>query len=530
MHNWSHYGLKCGCQSVYNGTTLTACNSAWLAAAIINEWNSKAQDQDDEKEGGCSNQPKAKTTTPQPRFFDNNGRRPHSTKGAKERKSKHLHHHTISKIMLSALSSSLSPTTNSNSGKRRPTIHSNMSTTMTKTKTKTPSHGDEKRSSPLTTTTVATSTCSTVSLDDDDDDDDDRSASSVSDEGEEESQHHQQPQQRQRQLGKLQNQLEEMQIEKRRMELERSERIQTLEQENEDLKEELETLQKQCAERAEKDAREHKFELEQSQLIIELREELRSLREVLRVKNHIQRRQNQLGLYQTEEEQGEEHADSGDCDGHKTRKNPNNSNATGISAQSSPGRQPKSTNDGDNDNDDDDDDPSWKQQYLQLHSKYLQLQNDRAYGEWKLRNRITDDVLKYHRRLIHYKIQNDTIENELKTQHTKELQQQKMKLKTSASSMLQHTLQDLNQSQKRIEELENQLLLQQQQQQQNSSSSFSALSSTSQKHHPRRRSSLLLSSSSSSNPNNRSRTTKVSLMEYYRSKNILPVMKPPTSK
>jgi hypothetical protein len=56
-------------------------------------------------------------------------------------------------------------------------------------------------------------------------------------------------------------------------------------------------------------------------------------------------------------------------------------------------------------------DDDWKLRYQQIQTKHSQLQNDRAWGELQLRNRITNDSLKYHRRLLHWKEQVQELEN-----------------------------------------------------------------------------------------------------------------------
>jgi hypothetical protein len=116
----------------------------------------------------------------------------------------------------------------------------------------------------------------------------------------------------------------------------------------------------------------------------------------------------------------------------------------------------------------------WKRKYRILQKRYSQLENDRALGEWMLRNRITEDSLKYHRRLIHYKKNKQTTELQLQssrlmiqsaqTTHQKQTQQLRKQLQASAALVLQHTLRDLSCSQKRVKELEQKLVAEQQQQ------------------------------------------------------------------
>lgn len=45
----------------------------------------------------------------------------------------------------------------------------------------------------------------------------------------------------------------------------------------------------------------------------------------------------------------------------------------------------------------------WKLLFQKIQTKHIQLQHDRAWGEFNLRNRITNDSLKFHRRLVHWK-------------------------------------------------------------------------------------------------------------------------------
>lgn len=102
----------------------------------------------------------------------------------------------------------------------------------------------------------------------------------------------------------------------------------------------------------------------------------------------------------------------------------------------------------------------WKEEYRSLHAKYSELHNNRAWSEFQLRNRICDDSLKYHRRLIHWKSKNQKLEEELvqtKAAHSKEIQELQTKWKSTASSVLQHTLQDLKNTQGKVRQLEKEL-------------------------------------------------------------------------
>jgi hypothetical protein len=58
-------------------------------------------------------------------------------------------------------------------------------------------------------------------------------------------------------------------------------------------------------------------------------------------------------------------------------------------------------------------DNDWKLRYQQIQTKHSQLQNDRAWGEFQLRNRITNDSLKYRRRLLHWKEEVQELENKV---------------------------------------------------------------------------------------------------------------------
>lgn len=52
-------------------------------------------------------------------------------------------------------------------------------------------------------------------------------------------------------------------------------------------------------------------------------------------------------------------------------------------------------------------------EYQRLQAKYSQLENDRAWGEFRLRDRITSDGLKFHRRLRHWKEESTTAQSTL---------------------------------------------------------------------------------------------------------------------
>lgn len=103
---------------------------------------------------------------------------------------------------------------------------------------------------------------------------------------------------------------------------------------------------------------------------------------------------------------------------------------------------------------------SYKSKFLELQARYSKLENERAWAEFQFRDRICNDSLKYHRRLIHWKSQNQKLESELReaeTRNEKEIQELQTKWKSTASSVLQHTLQDLKTSQKNCKQLEKEI-------------------------------------------------------------------------
>lgn len=55
----------------------------------------------------------------------------------------------------------------------------------------------------------------------------------------------------------------------------------------------------------------------------------------------------------------------------------------------------------------------WKEMYRDLHAKYTNLEINRAWGEFQLRDRITDNALKFHRRLRHWKEQTADLQQHL---------------------------------------------------------------------------------------------------------------------
>lgn len=207
-----------------------------------------------------------------------------------------------------------------------------------------------------------------------------------------------------------------------------------------ELEEENEALRKQVAASKPKSGGDGdlKFELEEVKVIINLQEEMKALKELLdRQQLEITQLKRQKGELTTE---GQEHHFTNQDSADEEEK------ALTTSDDSNQGIY--------------DDDGSWKEKYMQIRSRYSQLENDRALGEWTLRNRITSDSLRYNRRLIHWKKANqELLDKAQKTsleheQFTQELRQQ---LQTSAASVLQHTLRELSASQRRVAELEEQL-------------------------------------------------------------------------
>jgi hypothetical protein len=101
-----------------------------------------------------------------------------------------------------------------------------------------------------------------------------------------------------------------------------------------------------------------------------------------------------------------------------------------------------------------------KQKFLNLQAKYSELQNNRAWAEFQFRDRISNDSLKYHRRLIHWKSKNQQLEEEFthtKVQNEKNVQELQTKWKSTASSVVQHTLKDLKTSQGTVKQLQKEI-------------------------------------------------------------------------
>jgi hypothetical protein len=65
----------------------------------------------------------------------------------------------------------------------------------------------------------------------------------------------------------------------------------------------------------------------------------------------------------------------------------------------------------------------WKQKYRELETKYISLEINRAWGELELRDRITNDALKFHRRLRHWKEQTEELQQQLEESMDKHVQE-----------------------------------------------------------------------------------------------------------
>jgi hypothetical protein len=63
------------------------------------------------------------------------------------------------------------------------------------------------------------------------------------------------------------------------------------------------------------------------------------------------------------------------------------------------------------------------EKYRKLQARYSQLQADRAWGEFRLRDRITDDALKFHRRLKYWKDECNTLQLAMKDQSEQHMDQ-----------------------------------------------------------------------------------------------------------
>lgn len=120
-------------------------------------------------------------------------------------------------------------------------------------------------------------------------------------------------------------------------------------------------------------------------------------------------------------------------------------------------------NDGNGDNDEL---SNWRVKYRELQQRYIKLEIDRAWSEFQLRDRITADALKFHKRLRHWKEQTEELQRQLEDsmeQHAKETKDLRIQLSRQAQAALaaeqdlqeykrgvQQTLQDYSVSQERL--------------------------------------------------------------------------------
>lgn len=114
-----------------------------------------------------------------------------------------------------------------------------------------------------------------------------------------------------------------------------------------------------------------------------------------------------------------------------------------------------------NNKDEEEEEETFKMKFKRLQAKYSNLQNNYAWSVFQLKERISNDGLKYRRRLIHWKTINEQLEEELKEikkGHQEQTQQLEIKWKNTASGVLQHTLRDLKESQYNVKRLENEIL------------------------------------------------------------------------
>lgn len=238
-------------------------------------------------------------------------------------------------------------------------------------------------------------------------------------------------------VDELQNQVKELQREReewqRSKEYLENQRLKELQAENEKLREQG------SSEKSGEDS-DLKFELEEVKVIINLQEEMKALRELLDVQKA------QISTLKEEKLDGEQDGTEENGDDKSDAAEVQDWESTEISNEV--------------EEEDSEDSSSWREKYKQMRARYSQLENDRALGEWALRNRITSDSLRYNRRLIHWKKvhqeQQESIEKAAQ-EHERQSQQLRKQLHASAASVLQHTLRDLSTSQKRVKELEAQL-------------------------------------------------------------------------
>ena len=224
------------------------------------------------------------------------------------------------------------------------------------------------------------------------------------------------------QVKTLQDQVDRLQLEKTESERKHAKQLEEQQIEIEELKRQLLT-QKELVEPG-NSLSQIRREMEELKVIINLQDELQASKQV------IQQQKHQIGLL-TATATSEE----------------------GVTT-STLSEDSITNNKTDNEEDDESSLLVWKQKYRDLQHKHSKLQIDRAYGEFRLRDRITNDSLKYHRRLIHWKKQTQELQQE---QHKKETDELRKKLQKSAASVLQHTLGELKESRARVQELEKEL-------------------------------------------------------------------------
>jgi hypothetical protein len=115
----------------------------------------------------------------------------------------------------------------------------------------------------------------------------------------------------------------------------------------------------------------------------------------------------------------------------------------------------------------------WKERYRDLQSRYIQLEINRAWGEFKLRDRITNDGLKFHGRLRHWKEQTEELQQQLEetmgnyAEERRELRQKLLDKETAFVTMenefesyksgMQHTLEAYMATKERLAKLREQV-------------------------------------------------------------------------
>jgi chromosome segregation ATPase len=116
---------------------------------------------------------------------------------------------------------------------------------------------------------------------------------------------------------------------------------------------------------------------------------------------------------------------------------------------------------------------SYEVRYKELVKRHAQLELDRAYGEFQLRDRITNDAMKYHRRLSHWKQQSQGRQEQLETSMEQAAKERKELMQTIQESQqvaldakqdfeeyqagTKNTFHELSNTQDRLEKLEEEL-------------------------------------------------------------------------